>query len=214
MGSAKIMIVEDNTTVAEDCRDCLEGLGYGVTSIVASGEESIDKAETERPDVVIMDIHLRDKMDGIAAAEQIHARFGIPVVFLSAYSDSALLERAKPVGSFGYIVKPFEERELYAAIEMALYRSNAEKEREALIVELQEALEHIKTLRGIIPICSHCKKIRDDEGYWHQVEEYVDAHTEAHFSHGICPGCVRELYPDTVDEILGDDGECKTGEDL
>jgi len=84
MGSAKIMIVEDNTTVAEDCRDCLENLGYSVTSMVASGEESIEKAEAERPDAVLMDIRLRDEMDGIEAAEQIHARFEIPVVFLSA----------------------------------------------------------------------------------------------------------------------------------
>ena len=126
MASARIMLVEDNTTVAEDCRDCLEGLGYGVTSIVASGEEAIERAGAERPDAVIMDIRLRDEMDGIEAAEQIHASYGIPVVFLSAYSDRGLLERAKRVGSFGYLVKPFEERELHATLEMALYKAKAD----------------------------------------------------------------------------------------
>ncbi len=101
MESRKVMIVEDKAMVAEDCRDCLESLGYYVTSIMASGEESVEKAEAERPDVVLMDIHLRDEMDGIEAAEQINSRFGIPVVFLSAYRDSGLLDRAKRVGSFG-----------------------------------------------------------------------------------------------------------------
>ena len=150
MGSAKIMIVEDNTTVAEDCCDCLKSLGYIVTSIVASGEESIKRAEAERPDAVIMDIHLRDEMDGIEAAEQIHSRFEIPVVYLSAYSDRELLERAKRVGSFGYLVKPFEERELYATIEMALYKAKAEEKRRQMEARLWQAqkMEAIGTLAG------------------------------------------------------------------
>ncbi len=126
MDYKKVMIVEDKVMVAEDCRNCLENLGYYVTSMVASGEESIEKADAERPDVVLMDIHLRDEMDGIEAAEQIHSRYGIPVVFLSAYSDAHLLERAKRVGSFGYLVKPFEERELFATLEMALHKAKAD----------------------------------------------------------------------------------------
>ena len=150
MGSAKIMIVEDNTTVAEDYRDCLENLGYNVTSIVASGEESIEKAEMEELDAVIMDIHLRDEMDGIEAAEEIYSRFEIPVVFLSAYSDRELLERAKQVGSFGYMIKPFKERELAAALEMALYKAKVEKERRQMEAQLQQAqkMEAISTLAG------------------------------------------------------------------
>ena len=150
MGSKKILIVEDNTMVAEDCRDCLEGLGYDVTSIVASGEESIAKADEERPDAILMDIRLRDEMDGIEAAELIHARFEIPVVFLSAYSDRELLERAKIVGSFGYLVKPFEERELYATLEMALYKAKADKELRQMEDQLRQVqkMEAIATLAG------------------------------------------------------------------
>lgn len=126
MGSAKVMIVEDNTTVATDLRDCLYDLGFSVTSIVSSGEESIERAEAERPDAVLMDIRLRDEMDGIEAAEQIYSRFNIPVVFLSAHSDRELLQRAKRVGSLGYLIKPFEERELYATLEMALFKAKAD----------------------------------------------------------------------------------------
>ncbi len=129
MDPAKIMIVEDNTTVAEDARECLEGLGYGVTAIVATGEEAVEAAGRDRPDAVLMDIKLRGDMDGIEAADRIHDQFDIPVLFLSAYSDRELLGRAKRTGSFGYLVKPFEERELYAMMEMTLYKARAEAER-------------------------------------------------------------------------------------
>jgi len=77
-------------------------------------------------------------------------------------------------------------------------RKEMETDRENLIIKLQEALHHVKTLRGIIPICASCKKIRDDKGYWSQVEEYVHAHTEADFTHSICPECAKILYPDFV----------------
>jgi PAS domain S-box-containing protein len=75
-------------------------------------------------------------------------------------------------------------------------RARAEREREALIVQLQEALANVRTLRGLVPICASCKSIRDDSGYWHQVEVYVHNHSEAEFSHSICPECMRKLYPD------------------
>ena len=75
-------------------------------------------------------------------------------------------------------------------------RKKAAEERERLIKELQEALAQVKTLSGFLPICSHCHKIRDDEGYWQRVEEYIQEHTDAQFSHGICPDCIKELYPD------------------
>lgn len=70
------------------------------------------------------------------------------------------------------------------------------------MLKLQEALSQVKLLRGFIPICSSCKKIRDDRGYWQQVEKYISEHSEAQFSHGICPDCMRKLYPDFSDEIL------------
>lgn len=144
MGSAKIMIVEDNTMVAEDCRDCLENLGYTVSSIVASGEEFIEKAASDRPDAVLMDIQLAHKMDGIDAAEQIYRRLQIPVVFFSPYSDCKVIERAKRVSSFGYIVKPFEERELNATLEMAFHKADAEKELRQLKRELQQVRDNLE----------------------------------------------------------------------
>jgi hypothetical protein len=75
-------------------------------------------------------------------------------------------------------------------------RKKLEQERENLITDLQEALANIKTLSGLIPICANCKKIRKDSGYWQQMEAYISDHSEAKFSHGICPDCARELYPE------------------
>jgi len=152
MSNAKIMIVEDNTTVAEDCRCSLEELGYCVTSIAASGERALIDVETDQPDAIIMDIRLRGKMDGIETAEQIHTRFDIPVVFLSAYSDSGLLNRAKRVGSFGYLVKPFEERELFAMLETALFKAQTEKEHKLLEARLRQSqkMAGLQVLAGSI----------------------------------------------------------------
>ena len=145
MDPAKILIVEDNTTVAEDSRECLEGLGYSVTAIAASGEEAVESAGKDRPDAVLMDIKLRGDMDGIEAADRIHTEFDIPVLFLSAYSDRELLGRAKKTGSFGYLVKPFEERELYAMLEMTLYKARVEKERR----EMEERLARVRKMAAI-----------------------------------------------------------------
>jgi CheY-like chemotaxis protein len=126
MSSEKIMIVEDEAAVARDIRDCLEGIGYVVTSMVGSGEEAIELAGEEHPDAVLMDIHLRGERDGIDTAGEIHSRFNIPVVFLTAHADKEVLERAEKVGSFGYLIKPFEERELHATIKMALHKAKAD----------------------------------------------------------------------------------------
>ncbi|MCP4660847.1 MAG: response regulator [bacterium] len=134
------MVVEDEALIAADIRECLESMGYGVSSVVASGEEAVARAGEERPDLVLMDIVLRDQMTGIEAADRIGADCGIPVVFLSSNTDAEFIERSKAAAPFGYLVKPFEEQELRATIEMALVRHRLEQERERLIGELQEVI--------------------------------------------------------------------------
>lgn len=127
MANARILIVEDERIVAKDISKRLKNLGYIVVAAVSSGEEAIEKAGETRPDLVLMDIRLKGKIDGINASEQIRAEFNIPVIFLTAYADEKTLQRAKVTEPFGYIVKPFDERELYAAIEVALRRRMAEE---------------------------------------------------------------------------------------
>lgn len=115
-------MVEDEQIVALDLVERLSRMGHEVPAAVASAEEAIEAAERLRPDLVLMDIKLRGKMDGIDAAESIRRRFDIPVVYLTAFADDRTLERAKTTEPFGYILKPFQERELHVVIEVALHR--------------------------------------------------------------------------------------------
>lgn len=110
-----------------ELKDRLRGLGYGVCAMTPSGEDAIIKASDLRPDLVLMDIRLRGELDGVEAASQIRERFDIPVVYLTAYADKDTLQRAKITEPYGYILKPFEERELHTAIEMALYKHTMEQ---------------------------------------------------------------------------------------
>jgi CheY-like chemotaxis protein len=194
------MIVEDEAIFAEAMQIILQNLGYDVTSIESTGEEAIEKVEEEKPDLVLMDIMLEGEMDGIEVAKQIRSHFNIPVIYITAYADKAMFERAKITEPFGYIVKPVEDRDLHITIEMALYKHKMEMERERLIKELKDALAHIKTLKGLLPMCAWCKKVRDDKGYWDQVEVYIEKHTDATFSHGICPECLKKVQEEEKEE--------------
>jgi PAS domain S-box-containing protein len=127
MGKPSILVAEDEGVVAQDVEETLTDLGYTVSAVVFSGEEAIEKAGEIRPDLILMDIKLKGKMHGVAAAEQIRARFDIPVVYLTAYADDQTLSYAKVTEPFGYIVKPFERRELHSVIQMALYKHEMEQ---------------------------------------------------------------------------------------
>ncbi len=127
MEKAQILIVENDGIIASDLQNRLEGFGFSVPAIVSSGEEAIQKIKENNPDLVVMDIVLDGEMDGIEAAGQIRSQFNIPVIYLTAYTDDNLLKRAKITEPFGYIIKPFEDRELHSSIEIALYKHKAEE---------------------------------------------------------------------------------------
>lgn len=127
MAQNKILIVEDEIIIAEDLQRRLERLGYKVIGIASSGEEAINKAREEIPDLVLMDIVIHGKMDGIETADNIKTMFNIPVIYLTAFSDEETLKRAKITEPFGYMVKPYRERELKITIEIALYKYNIEQ---------------------------------------------------------------------------------------
>ena len=128
MSKARILIVEDEALVARSIGNWLRKLGYGEFDIVATGEEAIAMVETmpERPDLVLMDIKLKGNLDGVETADLIYGRFNIPIVYLTAFAEDATLKRAKATGPFGYVLKPFEGRELNTAIELALYKHKLE----------------------------------------------------------------------------------------
>jgi diguanylate cyclase (GGDEF)-like protein/PAS domain S-box-containing protein len=132
-----LMLVEDERIVAFDLKRQLQGFGYRVGSVVASGEHAIRQVAQEKPDLVLMDIHLEGRMDGIEAAMEIREKYQVPVVFLTAYAEDDTLRRALDSRPFGYLVKPCEGRELHATIQMALAR----REDEVLVEQSEERLK-------------------------------------------------------------------------
>ncbi len=142
MVDVKVLIVEDEAIVALDIKNRLEHLGY-IPMIASSGEDAIKMSAETRPDLVLMDIMLGGKMDGIEAAVQIHKHIDIPIVYLTAYADEKTLSRAKITKPFGYILKPFEERELQCVIEIAIYNHHLERELKESKQWLHSALNSI-----------------------------------------------------------------------
>ncbi len=321
MKERKILIVEDEVVVSTDLKIKLKRIGYDIVGCLRYGEEALEKAEETGAEMVIMDINLKGPMDGTEAAGMISEKLGIPIIFLTAYSDQDTIVKAKKSSPFGYLRKPVRLEDLTISLEIAFYkydmekklqeseirfrtvadytrnwetwinqddimeymspsclritgytrqeflenpdllydiietdesksnlknhnrntedplhlefmirnksgelrwiehvcqpvfspsgefmgrrgsntditqRKQAEQTREDLITELEDALEKVKTLKGMLPICCSCKKIRDDEGYWNQIETYMSQHSEVEFSHSICPDCAKKLYP-------------------
>ncbi|MCD6185632.1 MAG: response regulator [Deltaproteobacteria bacterium] len=128
MSNLKILVVEDEAIVARDLKNSLENLGYEVTDVVASGEEAVARALALSPDLVLMDIMLKGDVDGVEAADRIRKEIDLPVIYLTAYADEDTLKRAKITTPLGYILKPFDERELHTSIEIGLYKHKMEME--------------------------------------------------------------------------------------
>ena len=141
MKNANILIVEDEAIVAQEIKISLQKMGHSVASIVSRGEKAIGKAEAICPDLILMDIQLKGEMDGIEAADIIQSRFGIPVIFLTAYDDDERLKRAKFTLPYGYVLKPFRNRELRITIEMALYAADMNARRKLAEEALQKSKE-------------------------------------------------------------------------
>ncbi len=139
MKPKRILVVEDEAIVAADLQDRLSQMGYATAGVVSSGEDALHKTMQSGADLVLMDIVLRGQVDGVAAAAQIREHLEIPVVFLTAHADEATFQRAKVTSPFGYVLKPFDDRELRTAIEIALYRHGAE----AQIRKMEQWLEAI-----------------------------------------------------------------------
>jgi DNA-binding NtrC family response regulator len=159
--------------------------------------------EVGHPDILISDFVLPDGR-GIELLDSNGAKLSFPVVLMTSRGSEQLAVEVMKAGAIDYVVKSAETLEDMPHIATRALREwryiqekkRVEEEREKLIIQLQEALAQIKTLNGMLPICASCKKIRDDQGYWEQVEVYITEHTDAEFSHSICPDCAQKLYPE------------------
>lgn len=197
-----ILYVEDDAAAQDEVRDLLRDRVREI-HVAKNGAEGLEQFRRHAPDLVVTDIRM-PIMDGLQMAKAIRAiDSAVPIIVTTAHSDTVFLLDAIDIGIDYYVVKPIASKKLMAAVEKcvtiienegAAKRYNEERER--LIGELQKALAEIKTLHGILPICSHCKKIRDDKGSWTQMEAYISEHTDAEFSHGLCADCAKKHYPE------------------
>jgi CheY-like chemotaxis protein len=177
-----------------------------------SAEQAIVLTESLRPDLVLMDIQLAGEMDGIQAAEQIR-RLRVPIVYVSGHCDGPVLERAQRTDPYGFILKPYRTDDLRISVEMSLERHRAEQEREQLLQRFHQVLASVKTLTGRLSICCYCKKVRDEAGDWPDIETYVMKHSNASFTHGMCPDCFTRLQKkiEAIEEVDAASGSVVLG---
>jgi response regulator RpfG family c-di-GMP phosphodiesterase len=197
----KVLVTDDSPEILLLSTMLLRRAGYDVLE-ASTGKECLDAVQKHHPDLVLLDVMLPD-MTGIEVCRQIKSDKTLEDIFVILASgiqvSSDLQADGLDIGADGYIVRPISNREFLARVQAGERIKQAEdalreKEREQykLISQLKEALAEIKTLKGFIPICASCKKIRDDEGYWDQLEAYISKHTDAVFTHGLCPECVEK----------------------
>jgi diguanylate cyclase (GGDEF)-like protein len=151
--STRIFVAEDEAVIAMDLSERLTALGYEVCGTATRGETAVERIAELRPDLVLMDVHLAGSMDGVEVAQQLGERYDVPFVFLTAYSDRELIARASRTNSYGYLVKPFEERELHATLQVALARHAAERDlREQVTIDSLTRLHNRRFLDERLPI--------------------------------------------------------------
>jgi len=202
-GKPKILIVDD---VPENLRVLIEILKDDYATIPAtSGEAALQKVMASPiPDLILLDI-LMPVMDGYEVCKRLKENEitkNIPVICITAMSEVMDDAKAFELGAADFIPKPFNPATVKARVKNHIELKNALSEQQKLIHELQDALSKIKTLNGLLPICANCKKIRDDKGYWTQVEHYIKDHSDADFTHSVCPECIKKLYPKIQERIL------------
>ena len=191
----KILIAEDDPVSRRILEATLVKWGFEV-SVTLDGREAWDVLQREdAPSLAILDI-MMPGMDGLEICRKVRE---LPcaappyLVLLSAMSDKEHVVRGIRAGANDYLTKPFHREELRVRVGVGVQMLALQKALAERVEELEAALSQVKQLQGILPICSYCKKVRDDQNYWQKVENYISDHTNVQFSHGICPDCYERV---------------------
>jgi DNA-binding NtrC family response regulator len=195
-----ILLIEDNAGQRKTLLDILNAKGYE-TFAAADGAEGLSFLQNHPVDLVLTDLGLPD-MSGIDILREVKA--GYPDIQLIILTGSATFDSAVDatnLGAFSYLLKPYDIELLLLNIQRANEKRQAEEDRERLIQELKNALAQVKQLQGILSICMYCKKIKVDEDSWQQLERYITEHSEADFSHCICPECAIKVDEEAMQKI-------------
>jgi DNA-binding NtrC family response regulator len=206
----RVLLIEDDPNDAVLLNHELRrgGLSFGVRC-VDTRENFLRELDAERPDVILSD-HGLPHFDGFSALAIARQKCpDVPFLFVTGSLGEEMIIETLRGGATDYVLK-HQLSKLTPAVVRALReaeerrrRKEAEAEQQRLIHELKEALARVKTLSGLLPICSSCKNIRDDKGYWNRLEVYLEEHSSATLTHGICPECAHRLYPDIFAESAG-----------
>lgn len=202
-----VLVVEDDFFVKEEIKRVVVELDHIVVGEAVNGLEGLEKAISLNPDVILMDISMAI-VDGLEAADRIQSAKPTPIIFITAHDSEDMVQKAGRAGASAFLTKPLDSSSLRNALIIArarhadvmeLRRLNAELTEKARTIEI--ALAEIRTLRGTVSICAHCKGIRDNEGYWQTLEEILSEQTDAQLSHGICPTCAAKEFPEIYERL-------------
>jgi len=198
----RILVVDDDPDILFATVRIIKKEGFEVIR-AETGNQCMEEVEKNHPDLILLDVELPD-IQGTEVCEKLKNNPGHQktyVMMLSGRKTSSE-EQADGLdcGADGYVARPVSNRELVSRVNSMVRLIRAERKTDSYILELEQAMEKIKVLSGIIPICMHCKQIRDDKGYWNKLESFIQTHSSAQFSHGICETCLEKYYPEEEDD--------------
>jgi DNA-binding response OmpR family regulator len=193
-----VLVVDDEPDLLFATVRILKKEGYEVFG-VETGSECLEKTAEKHPDLILLDVQLPDIL-GTEVCLRLrnnpdHLKKYIMMMSgkMTSTDDQA---DGLDAGADGYIVRPVSNRELVFRVAAMVRLIRAERKCDSYIYELEQAMKKIKVLSGIVPICMHCKQIRDDKGYWNELETFISQHSDAQFTHGICEACLEKYYPE------------------
>ena len=201
----KILIAEDDGVSRRLLEKSLLGWGYEVV-VTENGADAWSVLQRDKaPRLAILD-WMMPEMDGAEVCRrvrQIETPTPAYIILLTAKTSKADIVEGLAAGANDYVTKPFDREELLARVRVGVTVIELQQSVAERVAELEEALAQVHVLQGILPICSYCKHVRDDKNYWQSVERYITAHSEAKFSHGICPQCYESVVKPLLEESLG-----------
>lgn len=198
----RILIAEDDATSRIVLATVLTKDGYDVTATDDGGAAWEVLQKPDAPRLAILDL-MMPGIDGLELVRRVRAIPSVAppyLIIVSTKSEKVDVIAALDAGANDYLTKPFDPGELRARIEVGRRMIEMRFELNEKVEELSQALAEVRTLKGIVPICANCKNVRDDQGYWNRVETYLNEHTEADFTHAVCPDCMKRLYPQFKDD--------------
>jgi len=196
----RILIAEDDLTSRTILAGVLTKNCHEVVSTENGTQALSALTEKDAPRLAILDWMIPE-IEGIEVVRRIRADTSLSqpyIIILTSKSEKTDIVSGLDAGADDYLVKPFDPPELIARVAVGQRLVDMQDQLTVQVHKLQQALDDVSTLQGILPICLHCKKIRNDKGYWEQVEAYISKHSEAHFTHGICPECMQTYYPELL----------------